>query len=145
MEKGWRSSRWAAAHPSSLGYWKKKKGEEKYTSAKPLTRRLTRTGWSSLRSLQPYPPLSAHTSLRATRYARWARSPRGGKGVFWQKKEKLQALYIIYDIIHVFLTLESRKKPSTLQNFGAKNLSFSTQNLLPAYMSAQSKNYSITT
>nr|DAM44798.1 MAG TPA: hypothetical protein [Caudoviricetes sp.] len=34
MEKGWRSSRWAAAHPSSLGYWKKKKGEEKYKNAK---------------------------------------------------------------------------------------------------------------
>ena len=113
--------------------WEKEKGgkrdtrapkQENYTSAKPLTRRLTRTGWSSLRSLQPYPPLSAHTSLRATRYARWARSPRGGKGFFGKKKEKLQALYIIYDIIHVFLTLESKKKPSTLQNFDAKKFKF---------------------
>ena len=62
---------------------------ENYASAKPLTRKLTRTGWSSLRSLQPYPPLSAHTSLRATRYARWARSPRGGKGFIRKEKEKI--------------------------------------------------------
>lgn len=114
-----------------LGRAKIKKGGKghKITLARsPLTRKLTRTGWSSLRSLQPYPPLSAHTSLRATRYARWARSPRGGKGFFGKRKKKLQALYIIYDITPVFLTLESRKKPSTLQNFDAKNLSFSTQN-----------------
>ena len=52
---------------------------------------------------------------------------------------------MIYDIIHVFLTLESRKKPSTLQNFDAKNLSFSTQKFTLAYMSAQSKIYSMTT
>ncbi len=60
----------------------------------PLTRKFTRTGWSSLRSLQPYPPLSAHTSLRATRYARWARSPRGGKGFYSKRKRKNYKPYI---------------------------------------------------
>lgn len=90
-KKGCRSSRSAAADPSSLGHLGRKEGKrgkkgeykKNYTSASPLTRKLTRTGWSSLRSLQPYPPMRPPIAS-----ARRARSPRGGKWFLFQKGRK---------------------------------------------------------
>lgn len=135
MEKGWRSSRWAAAHPSSLGHWKKKKkgGEEKYKSAKAgklhereATYKKAYMNGLELATLAPtLPPFKRpHIASRSALRSVGTFPPRGERDLFGKRKKKLQALYIIYDIIHVFLTLESTKKPSILQNFGAKNLSF---------------------
>lgn len=97
MEKGWRSSRWAAAHPSSLGHWKKKKGEEKYKSAKAgklhereAAYKKAYTNGLELATLAPTLPPLKRPHI-ATRYA--LRSvgtfPPRGEGVYLAKERKI--------------------------------------------------------
>ena len=121
-------------------FGKKGKGTQKITRAPPRLQEglHERVGARYARSNPT--PLCARPSLTLGGHV----PPEGGSGFYSKRKEKLQALYIIYDITPVFLTIESRKKPSTLQNFDTKNLSFSTQKFISAYMCAQSKIYFIT-